>query len=850
MNLEKIKENILKHYDYSLQGVEARKIVYWIDVEGAFLESFRELDLGDIKKHEFTSNNQFYTKYLLEEEDTESNYLIYTTSNLKINLNNWLSDNILYSDKFYADEVSNIIRDLGIPDSLRKIISDNVKFFRNKERYRRFESYNIEKYDEDVIDKAMVCVLCKYDNYNFEEALRRMLASGFEENKFLQDIYKFFDEDRFWNILKKDYGYSITDHSLKKFMTFLLITSSSFKTDETVLINYTVYVGKVSRNNCMTFVDRWMNDINDISNFKVLSKIIENEFTVENALKDVDIDKIKNIEVFMAVDMHIVRYISNSLINKNEEYAKYLELISIRKNKCFYSDFQDVYDALFYAIKMFEFKNNKEYLIKADSASGMVENYSKNLYKMDTYYRKFYFALDDKRNNFGKDIIKEIQPLIENLYSNWYLFKLSSLFSDELQKNYSAGMFKQKMQKDFFKNVIDKHIINKEKVFVIISDAMRYEVACELEERMKTENKGLTTIEPMISAIPSSTKFGMASLLPHKEIEYKENHSVFVDGMDSSSFDNRAKILESNCSNSLVLEYNDIMKMNSTELKKVSIGQKVIYIYHNSIDAIGDSASTEIQTFDGCEKAVNELANLVLTLKNNMSATTLYITSDHGFIYVRDKLEEIDKIAKDNDFEESKRRYAIGNKEYNNDSLLKFNLSDVCANSDLAVFTPKDNMRFKTQGSGANFVHGGASLHEMVIPLIAYKNKKTGQKGALESKKTEIKLTSTMRKITNSIFKLEFIQTEAVIDRILPISIKLYFIDQDENIVSNEVLLMGDVKENDPIKRSLKANFTLKNMRFKREKKYYLVMKDVETDVEYEHIIFNIDVAIDNDFGF
>ena len=58
------------------------------------------------------------------------------------------------------------------------------------------------------------------------------------------------------------------------------------------------------------------------------------------------------------------------------------------------------------------------------------------------------------------------------------------------------------------------------------------------------------------------------------------------------------------------------------------------------------------------EAVVDEISKLIRDLRNYGKAISIYITADHGFTYQRDKLEEVDKISKENiDPIESKRRY-------------------------------------------------------------------------------------------------------------------------------------------------------------------------------------------------
>ena len=56
--------------------------------------------------------------------------------------------------------------------------------------------------------------------------------------------------------------------------------------------------------------------------------------------------------------------------------------------------------------------------------------------------------------------------------------------------------------------------------------------------------------------------------------------------------------------------------------------------YHNSIDAIGDKAPTESKVFDACETAIQELSSILRIIVNELSGTNIFITADHGFLYL------------------------------------------------------------------------------------------------------------------------------------------------------------------------------------------------------------------------
>src|SRR5690606_27494888 len=126
----------------------------------------------------------------------------------------------------------------------------------------------------------------------------------------------------------------------------------------------------------------------------------------------------------------------------------------------------------------------------------------KEYYKIDSYYRKFYYHLDKVEN---KGIFEKLQTLVENIYINKYLDVLSKEFTGKL--DYDDLQNRYKLQKNFYDNFIAGR---KERIVVIISDAFRYEIAKELVERFKFDEKIDAKMEPIIGMFPSYTSLGMA----------------------------------------------------------------------------------------------------------------------------------------------------------------------------------------------------------------------------------------------------------------------------------------------------------------------------------------------------
>ena len=56
---------------------DTRKLVFWYDDNGEFVEDMRNVELGNAKVYFLQPDNQFATKLFLERQDTTTNYLIY-----------------------------------------------------------------------------------------------------------------------------------------------------------------------------------------------------------------------------------------------------------------------------------------------------------------------------------------------------------------------------------------------------------------------------------------------------------------------------------------------------------------------------------------------------------------------------------------------------------------------------------------------------------------------------------------------------------------------------------------------------------------------------------------------------
>ena len=171
---------------------------------------------------------------------------------------------------------------------------------------------------------------------------------------------------------------------------------------------------------------------------------------------------------------------------------------------------------------------------------------------------------------------------------------------------------------------------------------------------------------------------------------------------------------------------------------------------------------------------------------------------------------------------------------------------DYINNDDIYVTVPKGVNVFKLQGAGLNYVHGGLSLEEVIVPVIEVKSKH-GDSG---QRHVELQLISSNNKITNYDTMLTFFQKENVSNTILTREFSIYFEDDNGNKISNEVLIFANKNSEYAEDRQFKEKFTLKRMSYSKNKKYYLIIKDTTDDLEVNRHEFMIDIAFQDGFDF
>lgn len=161
--------------------------------------------------------------------------------------------------------------------------------------------------------------------------------------------------------------------------------------------------------------------------------------------------------------------------------------------------------------------------------------------------------------------------------------------------------------------------------------------------------------------------------------------------------------------------------MKPAERRELYSSHQVLYVYHDTIDATGDSAKSEHRTFSAVAEALDQLVDIVKKLAN-ANATNIFVTADHGFLYQRSKLAPQFNLTVEPQGDEivaEKRRYVLGRGLKEDAGFRTFQPDQLGLSGDLEVQIPNSIHRIVKAGAGFQFVHGGASLQEIVVPVVS-----------------------------------------------------------------------------------------------------------------------------------
>lgn len=432
-----------------------------------------------------------------------------------------------------------------------------------------------------------------------------------------------------------------------------------------------------------------------------------------------------------------------------------------------------------------------------------VKQYTQHWYRIDKTYR---LALSSYRALDTPEIPEKVAlEDIHNTLNASYEKHTETLNREWLaclnQFKFDYKKIQVPKQYDFYNTEVANQ---DQKVVVIISDALRYEVGEHLLSELHADTKNTAEMRYMLASIPSKTNIGMAQLLPRKKVQFNEG-VIKINEIDNSGIENRTKILKAINPEARAIQYADIEGMDRVEIREL-FKDDVVYVYHDVIDATGDKKPSERRTFEVAKEAIKELKQFIKKLHSSYNVAKVFVTADHGFLYNDREIQEKEKeqLPK-HDLVRSHNRYYLTSESVDPELGYCIPLSATTVfQENLFVTIPAATNRYKKQGVGHQFVHGGGSLQELVVPLIESSRKRE----KVTKKVNPVLVHKGTLRIVSNILRINVLQENEVsrFEKERTIKLGLY---KDNALVSNEEELVLNSTSESPSERMARIELTV-----------------------------------------
>jgi uncharacterized protein (TIGR02687 family) len=859
---------------------DGHRVVLWNDPEQEFLSFMNGLPmffLEGVKVLRLDRMGGLEAKIRIERDDPTGKYLVYSPAEEPDYEKDWLLDIRLYSRSFRADRASIILTELGLANqSLREHLAARRKFCDNKERLQKLKGLVAAGDTDADLDRKMIAVVVRAEvaewftivqtifhafteNRNGSEITLEEPPAGWEQ------IEKFDLDKSFWAMAKSLFGYGEETPNLRNFLIRLLVTDYAHHLKGTLSPSLQHLVLPASgTSNAVVCLAQWRDSSSRAASYDLLSEIVGEQVKIDDHLFFQDMDGLLDVMTFPQVEKAMMSHLRDRVASTADTVnAEEVGQIATRRQAKHWASpgvagspdvprhaFHAVYDALVAAADFFSLRNTHRQGFDGDTAEALYHAYVTDLFRFDQLYRHFCEAADVAETK-NWDLLKKLRDQVEAAYTNWFMTNLALKWGQCIVPLMDKWQIPQvPNQFDFFEKHVEPRLEEAERrrSFVIVSDAFRYEAAEELCRELNGTYRFEADLSSQLGVLPSYTALGMAALLPHKTIAYKPTGEVLVDGKATSGTDNRDAILSGQ--DGMAVKAEDLLAKKKDEGRDFVSGKRLVYVYHNAVDAVGDKADTEKNTFEAVRKAIDELAALVAYIINNLNGHHIVITADHGFLFSETAPGDPEKSSlpdKPPGTVTAKKRYLLGHGLPDQESVWHGKTETTAgAEGGMEFWIPRGANRFHFAG-GARFVHGGAMLQEIVVPVVTVRHVKGKSAVDTRTKLVTVQVLGINHRITTSQHRFELIQMEPVSDRVKPARLKVAIFEGDEPVTSIETVTFDSVSGNLD-ERKKWVFLTLEERQYDKKTPYRLVLRDADTGIEQQSVPVIIDRAFSDDF--
>lgn len=842
-------------------------IVSWHDPSEEFANRLDELDLDGARLLREEPGGLFALKRLLNAE-TSSTTLLYRPGDPSLS-GDWLADVEARARRFSADYASVLLRDLGAPDNpqMRAHLRERRAFLAKRANVKALRKLREGYANPRQLDVAIMAAALGADAATPEAILRAYLLKGACEDGVngmgtnerdggragaddgrpgtggadsprlsLDDVspnpFAILDAAgvaaSFAQAVVSWCGYPSDASDARALAHHVLLAASAqaMPARMTEVLHGLGLPRELTRTQlglCHSIFVEWASSPGRRYLLRLCHEI-EGELGMEAALGTVDPNELEGANVFPCVDAVILRSLLARVAMGPNDAASILACVNARRARTWHEVFAPFYQGVECAANMQVIYGNEADRLTAMDPVRVWELYTGELWRMDQWYRKLHVAFARALGEWAYDDLAEAFRAccahMERLYKGWFLRELNRRWVEGASEQLGATgrVTGLAQQVDFALTRVEPLAHARTRVWVIVSDALRYEVAAELAQHLERDTRGSCELASMQAAFPSITKCGMTALLPAgsfslatSEAGGRSRVAVLADGSEVAGCAARQRVLRTRYPHAVAITYDDFVReMDRDQRRALVADAEVVYVYHNVIDAIGDKAPTERRTFLACEEAIGELAGLVNLIAREHRASDVLVTADHGFLYTDEPLAESEHASLSDlggDVVEGGKRWAVTRGDADGGPLVRVAVPSA---ESLVGWAPRGCVRIRMAGGGENFVHGGISLQELCVPVLSFHNHRAGSRGYVESRHASLVLVSAPQVIANPVFAVEVLQAEAIGGKVLPARYGVYVSGSDGEPVTDMGGVVADRTGDDATTRTTRMTLALR----------------------------------------
>ncbi|WP_166386808.1 PglZ domain-containing protein [Polaribacter sp. 11A2H] len=533
----------------------------------------------------------------------------------------------------------------------------------------------------------------------------------------------FLKTDKSWSselkqFLKESLGFKVTSKKVETIQNHLwrIVLFSEFVFDLPVELPKSLKEVSIAKEESKDVIFKVCNQLRSLKDTEELYIINANRVSDELGLGKLfnAENNLGEINTFAFEDSSFFIQFKNELLKRNFNKAKTLAETS---SKSIWSIYDDERRAAW------QLGNKICELLKCIEAESDKIKKIDSLKKIINWYTSSGFNLDSLQREIEKGVQNEIviSPNLTEVIA--FGRKEYHLFMDDVQKKFQKGIETEGVSNiniqrniSLFNDKVKPLIDNGKKTVYILADALRFELAVFLKNRLDRADFDCN-LEPSLAFIPTITKYGMAALMPEadKNLELKlVNNKLepFLKGTPSGNRKDRIKYTEGLLGDKSAWYWEKDILNDQFEEKDI------LFVTTTEIDQAGENSPENAQAL--IDSAIHKILKVCAKLKEK-GYEEFVLVADHGFVLVDSFKAGNNATKPPGDWSLEKSRCVVGTGDTSSNHILMSN-EDLGIKSESKQFLFLKN--YATYERGKKFFHEGLSLQECITPLLTFRPKR------------------------------------------------------------------------------------------------------------------------------